>query len=52
MKDSSTEEVQKILESLLSHSYAALMLLKIQEKFDEALDILPIIIGHSIHYEL
>jgi hypothetical protein len=28
------------------------MLLKIKERFEESLDILPIIIGHSIHYEL
>ena len=28
------------------------MLLKLKEKFDEALDVLPIMIGHSIHYEL
>lgn len=52
LKDSSTPEVQEILTQHLSQAYSSLMLLKIREKFDEALDILPIIIGHSIHYEL
>jgi Protein of unknown function len=52
LKDSTTQQVQKTLESLLSQSYASLMLLKLKEKFDEALDILPIMIGHSIHYEM
>ena len=28
------------------------MLLKIKENFDEAMDVLPIIFSHSIHYEL
>lgn len=52
LKDSSTGKVQEILDGLLSQAYTSLMLLKIKEKFDEALDALPIMIGHSIHYEL
>lgn len=52
LKDSTTSDLQELLNQLLSQSYSSLMLLKIRERFDEALDILPIIIGHSIHYEL
>lgn len=52
LKDTTTTEVQDMLSALLSQSYASLMLLKIKERFEESLDIMPIIIGHSIHYEL
>ena len=52
LKDSSTGEVQEIMHKLLSQSYSSLMLLKIKENFDEAMDVLPIIFGHSIHYGL
>jgi hypothetical protein len=52
LKDSTTGDVQDVLAQHLSHAYAALMLLKLKDRFDEALDVLPIVIGHSIHYEL